>query len=183
MNLSPGNALRLPQAKGQRDAMPQKCRSHRAVDAVALGGCPLSRQDTSNNSPSNILNQQASRLARRFGLSLSYATVVASLHFGLEGSAMRALSATNVEHLLDAAEKAIAALRAAVVGARSSKPRLRAAAGPDPISPTEAAERFGVSAETIRRHCRRGEIGIQRGGRWLVSANDVRDLLGSGGAR
>lgn len=50
----------------------------------------------------------------------------------------------------------------------------------DLLETWEAAERFGVPADTLRYWARRHGIGTKRGGRWLISISRARSICGLG---
>jgi excisionase family DNA binding protein len=70
---------------------------------------------------------------------------------------------------------AIAPLTAEIRGLRSEVEALRSAVPPSLVNIEQAAEKLGVSTQTVWRWCKRGEIKATRvGHRWMIDLTSLR---------
>jgi len=46
----------------------------------------------------------------------------------------------------------------------------------DLLTPTQAAERLGLSLSLIQRYCRQGRLGQRVGGRWLITPEQLAEF-------
>lgn len=45
------------------------------------------------------------------------------------------------------------------------------------LTPTEIAEKFGVTPDAVRKTCRQRKLGVRHGGRWLVDPREAENYF------
>ncbi|OJU51141.1 MAG: hypothetical protein BGO03_01790 [Mesorhizobium sp. 61-13] len=89
------------------------------------------------------------------------------------------MNASQLDAAIDVLEDALEKLRA-LREPRVTLAHIEPAAfrNDDLVEAHVAAKRFQMAEDTIRHWCRTYEIGVKRGGRWLVSIEKLRARIG-----